>query len=744
MQSSIRISLVVAVAALAVASCGGGSDDCCGPEGGGPASVTIQAGNGQSALVGTAVTVDPAVLVRDASNNPLSNVNVTFAVVTGGGTVGGGSAVTNAQGIATVGSWTLGAVAGANTLTASVPGTALTPVTFTATATAVAPTRKWTVMVFMAADNNLAVDGIFDIDEMEAAGPAADVSVVVQAEFSPSTLDQQGCTAACFNRPNFNTFRYLVTSNGPHVTGPDGAVTDLGNRDMTDPAQINEFVLWAKQNYPADHYALVLWNHGGGYTGLLQDETSAGSSLMSIGELPAALTGVGKIDVMDFDMCLMAGYETLAEINGLVDYAVFSEEVVPGEGNPYQAIIDNVQANATATPRTIASLFVGAFNTAYQGNRASTTKSAYELSGFAGFESALNTVASTLQTNLPTMGTALGTAVTQSQKYTFPQLTDLVDLLDNLKLGIGDPTLNTQIDALKAVATGTFRVANAARTGTATGAADVSKSTGLNIVIPSGVGADQLAGTGPQSLAAYQALYPGKAWTALLTDWITGQGTTAQVDQGNLRFESYLIWDPGAVAVDADVDLWILEPNGNLFIPYVGSVTPNGVLTNDSDAQDTYFEGYLTNRFVEAGIFKFYANLWKDPQDFQPRYDLVYRNDQTAAFVSLYNPNFPLLSTVTSWLNDPTPTFPEIEAGAYTDLQYVANVTYPSAPAGARGVLTIPSPASRVAGLESGARITPEQLMTARRMLSGRRSSRKGLGGSEASAPVLPAPRRIP
>ena len=740
---SVRLVVASFIVAAILNGCGGGGDNGGGgPPDDTPASVAIQAGNNQTALVSTPVTTDPAVLVRNAGNEALAGVAVTFAVATGGGSVSGAAATTNDQGVATVGSWTLGPSVGANTLTATVAG--LNPVTFTATGSNVLPSRKWTVMVFMAADNNLAVPGILDIDEMEAAGVSSDVQVLVQAEFSPSALAQYNCDASCFNRPNFNTFRYAVTDQGSPVNGPNGSVTDLGNRNMTDPAQINEFVLWAKQNYPADHYALVLWNHGGGYVGLLQDETSAGSDLMSIGELPAALQGTGAIDVLDFDMCLMGGYETLVKIAGLADYAVFSEEVVPGAGNPYQTIIDAIQANASGSARTIATIFVDQFDLSYQGDRASTTKSAYELSGFAAFETALDAVASTLQANLNTFGPAIGTALSQSQKYSYRELTDLVALLDNLKAGITDATLDGQIDALKALATGTFRVANKARTGTSTEAADMSGSTGLNIVIPSGVGPDQLAATGPQSLASYQALYPGKAWTLFLTDWVTGQGTTAKTDQGNNRFEAYLVWDPGAVAVDADVDLWILEPDGSLFIPYLGSVSPNGVMSSDSDADGVYFEGYLTNRFVDNGTFKFYANLWKDPQAFMPEFDLVYRNDQSQSFTSLYDPNFPILSTQVSWLDDPTPTYLEIEAGAYTDLQYVAILGFPSPPV---GVAAAESPSGRLltgAAAQSGPGITPAQLMAARRWIQSAGPAARPSLQRRGNAIILPTPRRNP
>jgi hypothetical protein len=89
------------------------------------------AGDNQTADDGTAVAIPPAVTVRDANGNPVAGVSVIFAVGMGGGTVTGGSQVTNASGVATVGSWTLGAT-GTNTLTAT--AASLPPVTFTATA----------------------------------------------------------------------------------------------------------------------------------------------------------------------------------------------------------------------------------------------------------------------------------------------------------------------------------------------------------------------------------------------------------------------------------------------------------------------------------------------------------------------------------------------------------------------------------------------------------------------------------
>jgi hypothetical protein len=108
----------------------------------GPATkIAVSAGNGQSATAGTAVTTAPSVLVSDANNNPVGGVSVTFAVASGGGSVTGASATTNASGIAAVGSWTLGTVAGANSLTATSAGLTGSPVTFTATGVAGAATK---------------------------------------------------------------------------------------------------------------------------------------------------------------------------------------------------------------------------------------------------------------------------------------------------------------------------------------------------------------------------------------------------------------------------------------------------------------------------------------------------------------------------------------------------------------------------------------------------------------------------
>jgi len=85
--------------------------------------------------VGTGVANPPSVRVTDVSGNPVSGVAVTFAVTAGAGTISPTSPMTtDATGIATLTSWTLGPSVGGNTVNASAALVAAT-VNFNATGT---------------------------------------------------------------------------------------------------------------------------------------------------------------------------------------------------------------------------------------------------------------------------------------------------------------------------------------------------------------------------------------------------------------------------------------------------------------------------------------------------------------------------------------------------------------------------------------------------------------------------------
>jgi hypothetical protein len=104
---------------------------------GAPHTLTKQPGtDNQAALPGTAVSIPPAVRVSDIDGNGIPNLSVTFAVGNGGGSITGASQTTNADGVATLGSWTLGSAEGLNTL-AVTAGILLDGFTATSTTTLV-------------------------------------------------------------------------------------------------------------------------------------------------------------------------------------------------------------------------------------------------------------------------------------------------------------------------------------------------------------------------------------------------------------------------------------------------------------------------------------------------------------------------------------------------------------------------------------------------------------------------------
>ncbi|HET6233170.1 MAG TPA: invasin domain 3-containing protein [Longimicrobiaceae bacterium] len=81
----------------------------------GPATLVRLAGDGAAVTAGDPAAIAPSVRVEDVHGNPVSGASVVFSTLTPGGSVTGGTQTSDASGVATVGSWILGA--GANTLT---------------------------------------------------------------------------------------------------------------------------------------------------------------------------------------------------------------------------------------------------------------------------------------------------------------------------------------------------------------------------------------------------------------------------------------------------------------------------------------------------------------------------------------------------------------------------------------------------------------------------------------------------
>lgn len=99
----------------------------------GPAANLTVITSASSGVVGSDITTLPSVRATDVYNNPVPGAAVSFAVVSGAGSITGAQQTANASGVATVGSWKLGTLAGIQSLRADVVATGATA-TLTATA----------------------------------------------------------------------------------------------------------------------------------------------------------------------------------------------------------------------------------------------------------------------------------------------------------------------------------------------------------------------------------------------------------------------------------------------------------------------------------------------------------------------------------------------------------------------------------------------------------------------------------
>jgi adhesin/invasin len=202
---------------------------------GAPASVAAAAGDGQSAPAGSAVPMPPAVVVLDAAGTPVAGLQVTFAVASGGGSVTGGDAVTDANGVATVGRWTLGGSVGGNTLRATVAADNVSgnPVVFTATA-----------VPGPASADKSSVSASPETISASAGSDGSDITIVVR-DSRGNPLPAQGVTLAAtgdgvsLTQPGptdasgTTTGRFSATAAGQHTISATVAGTAIGSASVT-------------------------------------------------------------------------------------------------------------------------------------------------------------------------------------------------------------------------------------------------------------------------------------------------------------------------------------------------------------------------------------------------------------------------------------------------------------------------------------------------------------------------------
>lgn len=285
---------------------------------------------------------------------------------------------------------------------------------------------SWTLMFYLDGDNNLASTYPAIIQQLQHAAANPHVNIV-------ALWDSGG---------SGNSAYYKFKTSGMDVT-PQGEL------DMSNPATLVNFVNWARSKFPAQHYALLLDNHGSGVSGGLVDDTTSLSAIMSVPQMGTALNtitnnGVDKIDVLVMNMCLMAMIEDAYEVRNYSDYYVASENLQWAYSSGYYTYVSGI--TSTTTPAQFATMVVDGY--ANDVSSRSYTMSAGDISQLGNLVNATNSLAQLLTSQITTMAPILTNVRQAVQRYdnksphgtidTADQYIDLYDFAEQVKAGVGD------------------------------------------------------------------------------------------------------------------------------------------------------------------------------------------------------------------------------------------------------------------------------------------------------------------
>lgn len=218
---------------------------------------------------------------------------------------------------------------------------------------------EWTIIVYSAADDDVLEENmVFDINEMELVGSTAQMNIVVQIDRYARGFSGDGDWV--------DTRRYRITQDNDLSLIASPVVESIGEADMGNPQTLVDFATWAVQRYPAKKYALIMSDHGGGWTGGFSDLSAPGSAL-SIPEIVSSIeqirinTGVDKFELIGFDACLMAQIEVFGSLYPYSNYMVASEEVIPAYGWSYAAWLGALAQNPAMDGRGISQSIVSTY-----------------------------------------------------------------------------------------------------------------------------------------------------------------------------------------------------------------------------------------------------------------------------------------------------------------------------------------------------------------------------------------------
>jgi len=251
---------------------------------------------------------------------------------------------------------------------------------------------EWNFLVYMAADNNLERFAIQDINEMEIIGSTDKVNVLILVDriqgFDKTNGDWTGT----------RLYRIRKDIHGSSEIVSD-LIKDYGELDMTDPQTLTMFLNFCNKNFYAKRTMLTLWSHGTGVfprniltsrpsRGFGVDYTTGVSAwnMLFCDKISKAIkesTLVDKIDIINFDACLMQMIEVAWELSDVAKVMVGSQTTVPGGGNNYASLLSILQSTPEISILEYASNIVDDFFNKYKELNVSSSYAAVNIDKFS-------------------------------------------------------------------------------------------------------------------------------------------------------------------------------------------------------------------------------------------------------------------------------------------------------------------------------------------------------------------------
>lgn len=231
------------------------------------------------------------------------------------------------------------------------------------------PARR-TVMVYMAAENNLSVFAESDFNEMLRGSQSMpdNVNLIV---FTDAT-----------GKYGYPQIRKIKGGKAVTDSGYNPEKTDFYS---SDPQRMEDALRYMMDRYPAEDYGLILWGHAGGW--LIENDSIAGSKphraygydngtdtpgsdgrkWMNIPTLAKVLGRLPERFRFIFaDCCNFQCAEVAYELRGAADYIIGSPAEIPDVGAPYDKIVPCLYDTSDDFYKSVADAY---FDQVYSGYR---------------------------------------------------------------------------------------------------------------------------------------------------------------------------------------------------------------------------------------------------------------------------------------------------------------------------------------------------------------------------------------